>query len=95
VGKKAFDPLFSYREGEEGDYLNLKDPEYQLYNIKSSSKGDIPLQGDEDEDMEILETSEGEEFIVKPVAEAASAKIALATTATGEAACNTHCLIFY
>ena len=53
-GKKAFDPLFSYREGEEGDYLNLEDPKDQSYNIRSSSKGDVSLQGDEDKDYEFV-----------------------------------------
>ena len=53
--EEAFDPLFSYREGEEADYFNLEDLEDQLHNFRSFSKVDVPLQGDKDEDMKILE----------------------------------------
>ena len=78
--EEAFDPLFFYREGEEGDYLNPYDPEDQLYNSRSSGKGDVPLQGDEDEYMEVLVTSEGEEPIGEQVAETAPVEVIAAET---------------
>jgi len=78
------DPLFSYKEGEEEDYFNLEDSEDQLYNFKSFGKGDVHLRVTED--VEILETSEGEEPITEPVDEVAHADVAPAGAATVEAA---------
>ena len=78
------DPLFSYKEGEEEDYFNLEDSEDQLYNFRSSGKGDVHLRGTED--VEILETFEGEEPITEPVDEVAHADVAPAGAATAEAA---------
>ena len=60
----------SYKEGEEEDYFNLEDSEGQLYNFGSSGKGDVHLRGTE-EDVEILETYEGEEPFTEPVDEVA------------------------
>jgi len=57
--EETYDPLFTYKKGEEENYFNL-DLENQLHDSRSCGKGGV-LQGDGSADAEILETSEGEE----------------------------------
>ena len=84
VRKRTYDPLFTYREGEEEDYFNVEGLEAQLHEFWSSSKGKVPLQGNEGADVETLKTSKGEEAIsgsVTNVAHVVSTEATIATEA--------------
>ena len=98
---EALDPLFSYKERaeedfllagreasgyEEEDCLNFDDSDDRLYDFESSGKGGVPPQGVKDEDVEILETFTCGEPIAESIAEVAFAEAATAATATTEAA---------
>jgi len=56
------------------DYFNLEDHEDQLHDFESFSKGEVLSQEDESQDMEVLETSDGDEPIGEPVVEIALTK---------------------
>ena len=72
AGMKMEDDPFRFRgkasSHVEEDYLNYKDSEDLLYDFKPSGEGNVQPLKVEEEDVEILETSTGNE----PVAEAAT-----------------------
>ena len=58
VAKKeeALDDLFTYMKGDEQDYFSPEDPKDWLYDFIPTGKGEVATQGNEDEDVEIVET---------------------------------------
>ena len=72
-GEEGFDDLFTYQEGDKVTYFIPEAPEEQMHNIgpsggaiTASSKGKFATQGDESEDVEILETPKDRRLITEP-----------------------------
>jgi len=58
--EEALDDLFTYKKGDEPDYFSPEDPEDGLYDFIPSGKGEVATEGNEDEDIEIVETPRDE-----------------------------------
>ena len=79
---QAWDDIFTSHAENVGDYLNLEGPEEDMQDIGSSGHIEVTTQGDETEDVEILETPKAPtENVPLPVASTDPAdKLAVETT---------------
>jgi len=59
--EETWDALFKYSAEDEGDYIDPESPEKERHDVGPFDKSKVATQGNEDEDIEILEIFEDRE----------------------------------